>query len=1434
MRAKAITFVLAFIGPLMAASAFPFELTLKWKAEEVPTYWHNRLVLAKNSVLVSSRGMEIGPSGAPAPDEADGLYILKAETGEKIHLKTSKDAGGIALSDIDGDNLPEALVGCYDGSVYIYKLGAPSRPVKLNTGYLIASTPTVSDMDGDGSPEILVANSQGNLFCFDPDGGLLWKYEEMRTAWIISSPAVADLDGDASPEIVVGNSAGRNEGFLYCFNSQGELLWKFPASGQVVSSPAVGDIDKDGRPEIIFGSQDHNLYCLNPDGSLRWKFPTGNQITSSPALADISPEDGVEVMVGSKDSTVYCISSRGKKIWAFRTKGPVVSSPVVADLDGDGRLEVVVGDLSGVIYVLGHFGIWKYEADSEILSSPAVGDVDGDGKLEVVVPSKRTVYCFESPGAGRIAWAKFQGDSWNTGLLANAITYGRFSASGFPGTWTPGIQPVVVFSDPNLEEAIRDELGKPRGPITAKDLAELIELDASGRGIRDLSGIERCINLRRLWLSGNEVEDIRPLGALTNLEELYLDDNRIGDIAPLGNLTELREMDLGDNLIEDVGSLKRLTNLRKLYLYNNSIEDVAPLAGLFGLKVLELSNNRISDIGPLANLTNLGALYLDDNLVQDISPLANLRKIGEEGGDERDGVVIHLGLSDNQITDIGPLLDNPGLGEGDGVDLRGNPLGPESVDIVRKLRAKGVNVLYEAPSTAPVLKLPRQLNFGEVAVGDTSLRKVEMANVGTDTLEVRKMIVGRPTAEARPSVFGLLPRPPLPWKLPPEGRKTIQLFFAPQRRGPHQDTLWVISDDPAGPKGVALIGMGIAPEVVVSAGNVDFGPVQLGSYKDTLLSIYNRGNADLRITGVSLASGEAFVLLQDPEGSVVSPDGSVPLRVRFLPDAVGEFRDTIVIVTNAPESPHKVPLAGEGIDKEPPNVKFTPPSPQFVLRSDKPYEIRLTASDLSGVDSATVYYRTGGERGFSILEMSGDTTFTATLSPTTQILHRGLELYIKVVDGAGNIWQSPHYTIAGKIAGKGIKRPGLTLRKKYQMISLPMYPEDPSPSAVLGDILGPYDDTKWRLFWWDPRKKTYTECPDVPPFTPGRGYWLITRDPKELYTGPGVSVPPDTFEVTLQPGWNMIGCPFAFPVGWNEVEGHETLLPELPRACTVVDGKYEFPDQYVLRPWQGYAIYNPTGRTVTIKFPPLEAGTPKPGSTSLLDLAEASGGWAVRIVAENDEVRDAYNFLGWMPEASDTWDRYERAELPPLPGFVSLYFDHRSWPDVPGLHTTDVRPAGRKRYTWRFFVLAPEGKVRLSWRHTGLPEGLRGRIVDEGTGTWSELKPSGKYTFCSDGSVRAFKLVIEPSGPTPEGYELSAFPNPFNSSVSIVAEVPEPGFELAVYDVRGRRVRTLARGVPPGRYVLSWDGRDDEGRPAGSGIYILRLGEVSCKLALIR
>ena len=47
--------------------------------------------------------------------------------------------------------------------------------------------------------------------------------------------------------------------------------------------------------------------------------------------------------------------------------------------------------------------------------------------------------------------------------------------------------------------------------------------------------------------------------------------------------------------------------------------------------------------------------------------------------------------------------------------------------------------------------------------------------------------------------------------------------------------------------------------------------------------------------------------------------------------------------------------------------------------------------------------------------------------------------------------------------------------------------------------------------------------------------------------------------------------------------------------------------------------------------------------------------------------------------------------------------------------------------------------------------------------------------------------------------------------------------ELAVFDVAGRRVRTLARAsLAAGRHPVTWDGRDDGGRVLGAGVYLVR------------
>jgi flagellar hook assembly protein FlgD len=48
--------------------------------------------------------------------------------------------------------------------------------------------------------------------------------------------------------------------------------------------------------------------------------------------------------------------------------------------------------------------------------------------------------------------------------------------------------------------------------------------------------------------------------------------------------------------------------------------------------------------------------------------------------------------------------------------------------------------------------------------------------------------------------------------------------------------------------------------------------------------------------------------------------------------------------------------------------------------------------------------------------------------------------------------------------------------------------------------------------------------------------------------------------------------------------------------------------------------------------------------------------------------------------------------------------------------------------------------------------------------------------------------------------------------------------EIVVYDVRGRRVRTLVnKFVPAGYHEAVWDGRDDFGNRVASGVYLYQL-----------
>lgn len=83
-------------------------------------------------------------------------------------------------------------------------------------------------------------------------------------------------------------------------------------------------------------------------------------------------------------------------------------------------------------------------------------------------------------------------------------------------------------------------------------------------------------------------------------------------------------------------------------------------------------------------------------------------------------------------------------------------------------------------------------------------------------------------------------------------------------------------------------------------------------------------------------------------------------------------------------------------------------------------------------------------------------------------------------------------------------------------------------------------------------------------------------------------------------------------------------------------------------------------------------------------------------------------------------------------------------------------------------------------------------------------------------------------------------PNPFNPLTELSYELPAAGqVTLRVHDVTGRLVRTLVDGrMEAGRHTSVWDGTDNLGGPAASGVYLYSLqsaqGSETKRMVLIR
>ncbi len=154
--------------------------------------------------------------------------------------------------------------------------------------------------------------------------------------------------------------------------------------------------------------------------------------------------------------------------------------------------------------------------------------------------------------------------------------------------------------------------------------------------------------------------------------------------------------------------------------------------------------------------------------------------------------------------------------------------------------------------------------------------------------------------------------------------------------------------------------------------------------------------------------------------------------------------------------------------------------------------------------------------------------------------------------------------------------------------------------------------------------------------------------------------------------------------------------------------------------------------------------------------------------------------------------------------------EYRSWRGGPAAESAAVM-IHQWTYTGPHIPRPEQPRVHLNlWQATGTPATNQEVVLDA-------------FTFVPEGTQIAVPGDGTPVGP--RAFLGAARPNPFNLGTAIAFTTPEDGpASVEIYDVAGRRIRTLAEGfVPAGEHVLTWDGRDESGRAVASGVYLYRL-----------
>lgn len=236
-----------------------------------------------------------------------------------------------------------------------------------------------------------------------------------------------------------------------------------------------------------------------------------------------------------------------------------------------------------------------------------------------------------------------------------------------------------------------------------------------------------------------------------------------------------------------------------------------------------------------------------------------------------------------------------------------------------------VDVAVTGTTPYPIIGISSaSFNFGMVSVGQFKDTVITISNSGTDTLKITGISSTVLSFTARP-IIG---------KIPPGQSMMDTLRFTPTVSGYAAGRISITSNSLTSPDTIGVSGTGNSffPVLVLSAKNVVFGPVKVGEFKDTTVTISNSGTDTLKITNITASNGS---FTGRPTNWKIPPGQSLTDTLRFTPASVGVFTGRIFIANNSPKNPDTIIVSGTGTSSNGISKGSEMPS-SFVLEQNYP------------------------------------------------------------------------------------------------------------------------------------------------------------------------------------------------------------------------------------------------------------------------------------------------------------------------------------------------------------------------------------------------------------------------------------------------------------------------------------------------------------------